>query len=154
MNILASTIRDIRESKEGRIHRVPAQWVLVPDETREDGSYEIPGADKSKNYLERFVRVSTDKQGRKMQLVKRRAVHCPNSEYADSYASLREGLTCLSVPERVCRKCEHYRTARQSRRKYATCEYKAAANPAAETFKEFTGLLSKSAKKANELMGN
>uniref|UniRef100_A0A6M3JQP8 Uncharacterized protein n=1 Tax=viral metagenome TaxID=1070528 RepID=A0A6M3JQP8_9ZZZZ len=153
MNIFSSLIRDIRESKEGRIRRYGGHWELAPGEDREDGSYAIPDVPKDAPYLERFVRISTDKQGRKMRLVDKRAVHCPNPQYIDQFASLRDGAVCLSVPEPFCRKCPHYRTARQSRRKYATCGYKAAENPAAATLAEFTDLMTKAATKANELMG-
>jgi hypothetical protein len=145
-------VRDILESKEGRIRRFGGHWLLVPDETRDDGSYEIEGEPKSATYLERFQRISTDKQGRKMRLISKEAVHCPNPEYIDQFASLKENYICLSVPVSFCRKCPHYCNARKSRRRYATCQFKAAENPAKETIQELGSLMSEATNKAKEMM--
>jgi hypothetical protein len=151
MSLFSGIIRDIQESKEGRIHRVPGNWKLAPGETREDGCYKVAAGDDVTSGG--FVRVSTDKRGRKMHLISKRAVHFTNPEYLDQFASIMDDCICLSVPESFCRKCPHYRTARQSRRKYATCGYARAENPAEATLEEFGGLLSKATTKANEILG-
>lgn len=143
MNIFAQILRDIVESKEGRIVRVPGHWKLAPDETRDDGRYPIEGKQDAVAHIDRYVVVSTDKAGRKMRLIKRRAVHCPNPEYGVQFASLNEKIVCLSVPESFCRKCPHYKSARASRRKYATCGYMRTENPASDSLKEFNELLKK-----------
>ena len=103
MRLFDQILRDIHESKLGRIRRVGGHWKLTPDETREDGSYQIAGADGD-GYLERFQRISTDKEGRKMRLISKRAVHCPNPNYIDQFASLKDEHVCLSVPDSFCRK--------------------------------------------------
>ena len=144
MNSFDRITRDIRESKEGRIHRLSGHWELAAGETREDGRHEIDG--------HRFERVSTDKVGRKMRLISGPAVHCPNPAYTEEYASLREECVCLSVPVAFCRKCQYYRTSRQSRRKYATCGYARTDNPALAAAAEVSGLLSEAVCKAREIL--
>jgi hypothetical protein len=151
MNIFNSFMRDILERKEGRIRRCAGHWKLAPEETRENGSYPIPGKE-GKPYLESHTRVGTDKLGQKMHLVSKMAVHCPNPEYIDQFASLKNNIVFLSVPESFCRKCSHYRSAKRSRRKYATCGYAASENAAAETLGEFQARMQEAAEKANELL--
>jgi len=155
VNLFRQIVRDLEEDNAGRICRVPGHWQLCLDDEREPGTYPIPGTKDATAWIDRVVRLSVDRQGRKMRLIKKRGVHCLNPEYADQFAEIQpEGKRLkLSVPESFCRKCPHYRTARQSRRKYACCGYAAADNPKRAAAEQFVGMLAEATKKANEIMG-
>ena len=153
-SLIGQILKDIEENKAGRIRRTPGHWELRPDEEREPGNYPVPGKEHAVGALERFDHIKTDRQGRKMQLIVKRAVFCPNPDYADRFAEIQsEGRPlCLSVPESFCRECRFCRSGRASGHRYATCGFVAVENPKLETIRTFVGVLADAQKKVDELL--
>ena len=155
MSFLKQMLRDIEETKSGRIRSMPGHWQLCPDETREPGNYPIPGKEDAPGMLDRIAHIRVDRHGRKMQLIRKWAVHCPNPEYIGQFAAIQDAgrPLCLSVAQAFCHKCRFYRPRSGARRSYPTCGFMAAVNPKLETVQEVAGIIKSARTMVEEIMG-
>ena len=137
---LQDMFKRLLEKKMGRIIQYDNNFELT-DDPREEG-WHVKG--ENREY------VSYDSLNRKMKLVRKPSVHCINVEL---YKSKYPFVMCsyVSVPRKVCRKCEFYRKSTPERR-FPICLFRAEKNPEKETFETFDNIMSDAINKTKELL--
>ena len=144
------------EFLSGRIETAGSTWKYITDkdnipadkleDVKNGGHY--THYDKDGNRF--FVRVDGD--GKTMILVPGSGVMgCPNPSFKGTYPPMAKDKERFFVPLQICRKCEFYRTAKLSKRRYATCSLDAKDNPKREAAKSLLGAISESVKATNEV---
>jgi hypothetical protein len=122
MDIFNQTFNVALEKAEGRIGTTLGLWLRLKGNT-EGQPFDQPAYfDGLTDDLERPIEWAMPRDY---------CIQCPHPKWQDQYA-ITNGK--YWVPRKHCRKCEFYRTAKESRRRYATCQYKAKANPVKEAF--------------------
>jgi hypothetical protein len=136
--ILNHIFKDAKEHAEGRIHFFAGFWRLV-------GSKEGTVSEGEP----RFERM--DALNRPMEMVGGPSVTCSHPKWEATCAKTKGYYWVLS---KNCKRCEFYRTAKQSRRKYPCCQYKAKdGNSAVEGLKAVNEALVNASQFADTILG-
>jgi hypothetical protein len=136
--ILNQIFKDAKERADGRIDFFRGFWRLV-------GSKEGTVSEDEP----RFERL--DALNRPMEMVGGPSVKCLHPKWEPTCAKTGKGYWVLS---KHCKRCEFYRTAKQSRRKYPCCQYEAkGGNSSIEGLKAVNEALANASQFADAIMG-
>jgi len=115
MNIIDEIYKRNLETRRGRIHFFPGNWVFNPTKAQLARSG-------------KHIHTSTDATGQKMYCIKQQGAWCNNSDKAKGYPKDKE-REAWYLPAHVCRKCEHHQKGkRRGVPRYPTCAWRASKN--------------------------